>query len=82
MSRCSTQKVCYDSRTIAEEALLQNHAKNNYAPGQGPINVYECEMCGSYHFTSKGAINHILEEEKDRIKRLREANFWEDRFRR
>jgi len=82
MSICSTQKVCYDSKEIAEEALLQNHAKNNYAEGQGPINVYECDICGCYHFTSKGSTHPILKKQKGRIDRLREANYWEDRFRR
>lgn len=82
MSICSTQKVCYDSQEIAEEALLQNHAKNNYAEGQGPVNVYECDICGCYHFTSKGNTHPILREQKGRIDRLREANYWEDRFRR
>jgi len=79
--RCSSGKICYDSETIAEEALIQNHARNNYSSGQGPINIYECHICGSYHFTSKGVVNPILEEEKGRIKKLREAYNWEDRFR-
>ena len=79
--RCSSGKICYDSEAIALEALLQNHAKNNYAPGQGPVNVYMCDICHTFHFTSKGEPHSILEEEKDRIKRLREAGYWEDRFR-
>jgi len=79
--RCSSGKICYDSEAIAQEALIQNHARNNYAAGQGPINIYECDICGSYHFTSKGSPHPILEEEKDRIKKLREGYNWEDRFR-
>lgn len=79
--RCSSGKICYDSEAIALEALVQNQARNSYASGQGPINIYHCEICSSYHFTSKGSPHPILEEEKGRIKRLREANFWEDRFR-
>ncbi|MDX1627207.1 MAG: hypothetical protein R3345_00835 [Fulvivirga sp.] len=80
--RCSTGKICFDSQSIAEEALLQNHAKNNYAAGQGPVNVYLCDRCGCYHFTSKGEVNALLEKEKHRIDRLRQANYWEEKFRR
>jgi len=81
MSHCSSHKVCYDSKEIAEEALLQNHAKNNYAKGQGPVNVYLCDMCGCYHFTSKGEINPLLNSQKGRIDKLREASYWEDKLR-
>ncbi|MTI22646.1 hypothetical protein E1176_16560 [Fulvivirga sp. RKSG066] len=81
MSGCSTQKICYDSKVIAEEALMQNRARNNYAAGQGPINVYLCHICNCYHFTSKGEPSDLLKTDKDRIDRLREASYWEDKFR-
>ncbi len=80
---CPTHKVCYDTRELAEEALLQNHARF-YHTGTGPVNVYACDYCGSYHFTSKGEVHELLRDDKNkkRIELGREANYWEEKYRR
>ena len=82
MNSCVTHKQCYDSREIAEEALIQNRARYHHGPQSGPINVYQCEFCGSYHFTSKGEPSEILKSgtSQKRINLQKEANFWEDKF--
>ena len=79
---CVTGKRSFYNRELAEEALLQNWSRNYHSQGNGPINVYQCEHCGNYHFTSKGEINQILttEDNKKRINLSREANYWEDKF--
>lgn len=82
MTRCVTNKQCYDSREIAEEALIQNRARYNHRPNAGPINVYLCDSCGCYHFTSKGELGDILksDENRRRIDLQQEANHWEGKF--
>lgn len=82
MSNCSTNKRCYDSKEIAEEALLQNRAYYNHNGLSGPINVYQCDICGSYHFTSKGEPSAILQSgvNQQRIHLQKEANHWESKF--
>ncbi|MEL7005882.1 MAG: hypothetical protein AAFN93_24610 [Bacteroidota bacterium] len=84
MSTCVTNKRCYDSREIAEEALIENRSRYHHSSKSGPINVYLCELCGCYHFTSKGEQSDILksQESKKRIDLQREANFWESKSRR
>lgn len=82
--RCPvTGKVSFDSEIIAEEALLSHHARQFHQPGQGPINVYECDHCGCWHFTSKGEVHHQLNSEKtlDRLNRERLGNHWERKLR-
>lgn len=82
MNTCVTHKQCYDSKEIAEEALVQNRAKYHHTENTGPINVYLCNLCGSYHFTSKGEKADILksDDSKKRINLQKEANHWENKF--
>jgi len=81
MSKCATHKVCFESKGLAEEALIQNQSQNQHRAGGGPINVYQCRDCGYYHFTSKGAVSDVLSENKHQISRNREASFWERKLR-
>lgn len=82
--RCVSGKRSYPTKELAEEALLENWSRNYHNSQSGPINVYQCDDCGEYHFTSKGEINPILQSEDNikRINRSREANFWEGKFKR
>lgn len=82
MNRCATNKQCYDSREIAEEALIQNRIRYNHGSDTGPINVYLCDICGSYHFTSKGEKSEVLKSNgvKKKIDLQKEANHWESKF--
>jgi hypothetical protein len=74
----------YPSREMAEEALLEAHAKFNYGPNQGPVNVYRCDECGYYHFTSQGVESERLRKhrEEGRLDLEREANKWLSKFKR
>lgn len=78
---CVTGKVCFDSQELAEEALVENHARYYRGTNNGPINVYKCHDCGQYHFTSKGEVNKILNDKKNDINTQREANHWERKLR-
>lgn len=82
MSKCSTGKVSFDSRELAEEALIQNHIRNNHRAGSGPINIYECMDCLNWHFTSRGDPCSLLidPETVERIKKERRALEWEYRL--
>lgn len=81
--RCSSGKKCFELESLALEALVQNHIINEYPRDEGPINIYECEKCGYWHFTSKGLKHTHLEdpEIQDRIKKERQANYWERKLR-
>lgn len=83
MNGCVTGKRIYDSEQIALEALIDMRGKNNYRINSGPINVYQCDDCGLWHFTSKGAIHPSLqtEETQKRISSQNEAEFWERKLR-
>lgn len=72
----------YPSLNIAEDALIEARTSFDFAPGNGPIAVYQCEDCGTYHFTSKGKMNDKLEEQlkNGKISRQKEANKWMDKF--
>lgn len=80
---CSSKKVIYHSEQEAVEALLQNRGRFSYPQGSGPINVYKCELCGNFHFTSKGEIHDSLmsNDGQSRINREQEANFWINKLR-
>ena len=80
--KCSSGKKCFEDEFLATEALIQNHVINDHTFGAGPINVYECDMCGYWHFTSKGVRHEVLDDPdlRDRIKREREGHFWERRL--
>jgi len=80
--QCVTGKKRYSSLNIAEDALIEAHTRFYFAAGSGPVAVYQCEDCGSYHFTSKGKMNERLEEQlkNGKIQRQKEANQWLDKF--
>ena len=65
MIRCPTRKVTYASSSLAEDALIDAWIRNNHKVGSGPVNVYVCEDCGNFHFTSKGAMSNRLKTELD-----------------
>lgn len=79
--RCASGKRSFDTSTLAEEALIENHIRFNHPTGVGPINFYICQDCGLYHFTSKGEINAILEERSDYIRKQQLARNWESKLR-
>ncbi|MEO9966085.1 MAG: hypothetical protein ABJF11_09870 [Reichenbachiella sp.] len=76
-----TNKICYASKEIAEEALVENRSRHYHSENSGPINVYECRECGNYHFTSQGEISELIKKNKSKIDANREANFWERKLR-
>ena len=78
-----TGKVSFDSEIIAEEALLSHHARQFHQEGSGPINIYECQHCGCWHFTSKGEIHPELQSEstKERLAKERLGYHWERKLR-
>jgi len=75
MPKCPSGKVVYHSLTLAEDALIDAWGRYNYSIGKGPVNVYQCEDCGNFHFTSKGQMNQRLQMELDsgHIARARRA---------
>lgn len=77
--KCSTGKRCFEDGIVALDALIQNHIINDYASKEGPINIYQCDLCGSWHFTSKGPRHEALAdpETQERIRKERRANYWE-----
>lgn len=79
---CVSGKKSFADRKLAEESLIQHHILNEFRDNQGPINVYHCDECGNWHFTSKGIKNSLFDdyEVADRIKRERLASYWERRI--
>lgn len=84
MTICSTHKKMYLTEFIAEEALISAWTTYEYASGNGPIAVYKCDECGSYHLTSKGVMNKKLSEYlvSGKIKSAKEADSWLDKIKR
>ena len=74
----------YPTESIAEEALISAWITYQYTQGNGPIGVYLCEECGAYHLTSKGKINHKLQESisSGKIQRSKETDAWLNKIRR
>ncbi|SNS69849.1 hypothetical protein SAMN05421640_0900 [Ekhidna lutea] len=81
--KCISGKKCFESEELAEEALIQNHIRNNYRGGEGPVNVYQCDNCGYWHFTSKGDKSEKLRDPEvlEFIERERRAFDWERKLR-
>jgi hypothetical protein len=84
MRKCPTGKVIYTSMPQAEDALIDFWSRNNFKPGNGPVNIHLCDDCGNYHFTSRGTINGRLktEWESGRIAKQRLAFDLEQKLRR
>jgi hypothetical protein len=77
MSTCVTNKKMYPTAEIAEDALIE--ARTHYDFGRaGPVAIYCCEDCGSYHLTSKGEMNEKLKQylATGKISLQKEANHW------
>lgn len=81
--KCSSGKKAYFDNFLAEEALIQHQVINDYGVGEGPVNVYLCDDCGYWHFTSKGKRSNIFDDPEvvSRIKADRRANYWERKLR-
>ena len=62
MAGCVTGKTVFDTEELAVEALVQNHIRNRHRPGAGPVNVYACDDCGAFHFTSRPPAHSILSD--------------------
>lgn len=80
---CSTGKSSFDSQELATEALIQNHIRFNHHSGQGPLNVYKCERCDQWHFTSRQPISEVLldADTQARIRKEKQALEWEQKLR-
>jgi hypothetical protein len=74
----------YPTESIAEEALISAWITYQYTHGNGPVGVYICEECGSFHLTSQGPINKKLEQAiaSGKIQKSKEINAWLDKMRR
>ncbi|HEY0740990.1 MAG TPA: hypothetical protein VGD40_05980, partial [Chryseosolibacter sp.] len=79
---CPTGKIVYASTSIAEDVLIELWSKNDYHAASAPVAIYQCDDCGFYHLTSRGPMNEKLSAAiaSGQIKRQREANRWEDKF--
>ncbi|MFH6982692.1 hypothetical protein [Marinoscillum sp. 108] len=80
---CVTGKRQYDTQSQAEEALIETRGRFVFREGSGPIDVYQCDDCGYWHFTSKGTVSDLLKkaDTKKQISDQQEAQFWERKFR-
>lgn len=79
---CPSSKRAYLTQQMAEDVLIDLWNNNDYATGQGPVNIYQCEDCGMFHLTSKGETNEKLKkhlaEGNHRLHRT--ASRWKDKF--
>lgn len=82
MERCVSGKHIYPTRETAEGALIDAWIRNNYREGSGPVDIYQCEDCRRYHFTSQGAMNAALKKalEDGTIQKRRNSADWERKF--
>ena len=83
MKTCVTGKKSFPSMEVAEDVLIETHTRFEFVPDHGPIGVYKCDDCGYYHLTSQGTMNERLRKalQDGTIARQKEANRWEDKFR-
>lgn len=80
---CVTGKKQYESKELAEEALVAHRSRYVFRENSGPIAVYQCEDCGEWHFTSHGPVSEVLKssETQQRIKAQHDAGYWEHKLR-
>ncbi len=83
-SDCPSGKKCYTSKEQAESELIIFRNEGNFRQGSGPINVYQCQTCDEWHFTSKGAPSIVLNAQLDRKEGsiTSEAKHWESKLKR
>jgi hypothetical protein len=81
---CSSHKKMYPTESIAEEALIAARTAYDYRDKNGPVGIYHCDICASYHMTSKGPMNQRLAESiaSGALKKDVEANIWLDKLKR
>jgi len=74
----------YPTESIAEEALIEAWTTYDYTHRSGPLGIYLCDVCGSYHLTSKGLINKKLNEyiASGKIKKSVEVENWKAKLKR
>jgi len=82
MSTCVSGKRVFYTKEEAEQALIENRIHNNHSMHTGPKNVYQCNDCGNYHFTSQGELSQVIIDNETYIKSQQRARPWEDKFRR
>lgn len=84
MDRCISGKRMYSSKEVAEDVLIEAWTRFDYSSGNGPVAVYQCEECGSFHLTSKGAMSEKLSQAiaGGKIQRQKEADRWMEKIRR
>ena len=80
---CPSGKTSFQSEEIAVEALVQNHIRFGHRKGAGPQNVYLCDDCDNWHFTSRLPTNSTLleDETQKRIVEESRAQNWEQKLR-
>ena len=80
---CPSGKQSYFDENQAVSALLDLWSRIDFKTGQGPVAVYQCEDCGSFHFTSKGTMHPDLDEllKKGNTRLTRIASEWERKLR-
>jgi hypothetical protein len=79
---CVTGKRQYNTQAQAEEGLITARSRFVFRDDSGPINVYQCDDCGAWHLTSKGAKSPVLEdpEIQKNISQQHEAEYWSRKF--
>lgn len=84
MDRCISGKRMYSSKEVAEDVLIEAWTRFDYSSGNGPVAVYQCEECGSFHLTSKGTMSEKLSQAitGGKIQRQKEADRWMDKIKR
>ncbi|HTE28793.1 MAG TPA: hypothetical protein VK666_00355 [Chryseolinea sp.] len=68
----------FSTRQQAIDALVEARVKYTYRQGNGPISVYQCEECGTFHLTSQGTVDETLRKQitDGKIALQKEANHW------
>jgi hypothetical protein len=78
MVTCITHKRCYQTKELAEEALIDARIRFDYSSGHGPVALYRCDDCGYYHLTSSGPMNERLADaiNKGTVNKHKQAADW------